>query len=337
MTSVLPSALLTAQELVGPELRKAVGRLDEQTRRVCEYHFGWVDSDGSPDGATGKALRPGLVLLSAQSVGEDGDQAVLAAAAVELVHNFSLLHDDLMDGDTSRRYRPTAWTVFGRSSALLAGDALLALATSLLIEAPSPQGASAMRTLSTAINKLIAGQAADLDFEHRMDVTLDECLRMADGKTAALLGCAASIGALYVGASRETVAALHFFGSELGMAFQLVDDLLGLWGDPEVTGKPVLSDLRARKKTVPVVHALTSGTSAGRRLHELYARPEPLTEEQLREAAEMVRQAGSEDWTRAECHRRLTSARRQLLTSACRGTAIDALTEVAEFIVRRQR
>ncbi|RKT87955.1 geranylgeranyl diphosphate synthase, type I [Saccharopolyspora antimicrobica] len=336
MTTVLPSALLTARESVDPVLRRAVAQLDPDTRRVCEYHFGWRGADGSPEGGGGKALRPAMVLLSAQSARPPGppDQAVAAAAAVELVHNFSLLHDDVMDGDTSRRHRATAWTVFGRPAALLAGDALLSLATEVLLNSTSPHAAAAARSLSATTRVLIAGQAADLDFEHRHDVTLDECLRMAHDKTAALLACAASIGALSAGAPQDAVFGLHTFGTELGMAFQLVDDLLGLWGDPEVTGKPVLSDLRARKKTVPVVHALNSGTTAGERLRELYARPEPLTEQQLREAAEMVQRAGSADWTRRECQRRLTAADAHLPRGPQDVT--EALTELATFIVRRK-
>ncbi|MDA3630580.1 polyprenyl synthetase family protein [Saccharopolyspora oryzae] len=336
MTTVLPPALLTARESVDPALHSAVAQLDPDTRRVCEYHFGWRSVDGAPEGGGGKALRPAMVLLSAQCVRPPGaaDQAVAAAAAVELVHNFSLLHDDVMDGDTSRRHRPTAWTVFGRPAALLAGDALLALATEVLLDSSSPHASAAARSLSATTRVLIAGQAADLDFEHRHDVTLDECLRMAHDKTAALLACATSIGALNAGAPQEVVFGLHTFGTELGMAFQLVDDLLGLWGDPEITGKPVLSDLRARKKTVPVVHALNSGTAAGERLRELYAQPEPLTEQQLHEAAEMVQRAGSANWTHRECQRRLAAAGEHLPSGP--RDATEALTELAAFVVRRK-
>ncbi|MDR7299982.1 polyprenyl synthetase family protein [Haloactinomyces albus] len=336
MTATIPSALATAQEFVDPELRKVLSRLDPDTRRVSEYHFGWINADGAPETRSGKALRPALVMLSAQGGGGDYGGALPAAAAVELVHNFSLLHDDLMDGDLSRRHRPTAWTVFGRSAALLAGDALLALSTDMLLEDPSPQAVDAARSLSTAISRLIAGQAADLDFEQRMDVTLDECRTMVAGKTGALLGCSASIGALFVGAPRQAVEQLDAFGRELGMAFQLVDDLLGLWGDPDVTGKPVLSDLRSRKKSFPVVHAMTSGTAAGFRLRELYAQPDPLDEGQLGEAAELVDKAGSREWTQNECERRLTSARRHLELADC-GTATEGLTELADYILRRQR
>jgi geranylgeranyl diphosphate synthase type I len=334
MTTVVPPVLLSAREAVEPVLREAVGKLEPHTRGVCEYHFGWQNADGSPATSGGKALRPAMVLLGARSAVPDCDLPLPAAAAVELVHNFSLLHDDVMDNDTARRHRPTAWTIFGRSAALLAGDALLALATDVLLEKNSPHTAAAVRWLSAATRTLIAGQAADLDFERRNDVRLDECLQMAHDKTAVLLGCAASIGALYLGAEQREVTRLHTFGVELGMAFQLVDDLLGLWGDPEVTGKPVLSDLRTRKKTVPVVHALNSGTPEGERLRRLYDQPDPLTEDELQEAAEMVQRTGSADWTRAECERRLATARQHLGSGP--PEVIDSLTELAEFIVRRK-
>ncbi|GAB2751708.1 family 2 encapsulin nanocompartment cargo protein polyprenyl transferase [Salinifilum aidingensis] len=341
MTSVLPAALTTARESIEPMLRARVDRLDPEMRRVCTYHFGWTDVDGSATDEGGKALRPALVLLSAQAAAEAGgaedaaERAAPAAVAVELVHNFSLLHDDVMDADTSRRHRPTAWTVFGRSAALLAGDALLNLSTEVLLESSSQRAADSARTLAATTRTLIAGQSADLDFERRAGVTLDECLQMAHDKTAALLGCAASIGALHQGAGEAFVARLRGFGRELGMAFQLVDDLLGLWGDPELTGKPVLSDLRARKKTLPVVHALSSATRCGQRLRALYAQEDPLTEDQLHEAAEMVQRAGSEGWARAECDRRLTAARAYL--PPVPSGAGTSLTELAEFIVRRQR
>ncbi|MBK0866793.1 MULTISPECIES: polyprenyl synthetase family protein [unclassified Saccharopolyspora] len=336
MTTATPSVLSTSRQQVEPQLRAAVGRLDEHTRRVCEYHLGWVHADGSPDGRTGKALRPALVLLSAQAIGGPGHWPTRAGAAIELVHNFSLLHDDLMDDDTSRRHRPTAWTVFGRPSALLAGDALLSLATDVLVDTPSAHAAEAVRMLGAATSRLIVGQAADLGFEHRHEVALDECLRMVEGKTAALLGCACSLGALCAGGDEDAVARMRSFGIELGMAFQLVDDLLGLWGDPETTGKPVLSDLRARKKTAPIVHALSSATPAGERLRRIYREPARLVGERAEHAAELVRQAGSREWAESECERRFDAALAQLHACGRHSAAVESLTELAEFIVRRQ-
>src|ERR1700734_715463 len=155
------------------------------------------------------------------------------------------------------------------------------LGQDLLLEGPAPQGLWASRCLAAAVQRLIAGQGSDLAFERREDVTLEECKQMAGDKTAALMACACSIGAIYVGAPAGLAMGLAGFGAHGGLAFQLTDDLLGIWGAPEMTGKPVRADLRASKKSLPVVAALTSGTGAGRELGELLAKPEALTEDEL--------------------------------------------------------
>ena len=168
-------------------------------RRMAGYHFGWWDADGRPAPATdgGKALRPALVLLAAQAAGGAPEPAVPAAVAVELVHNFSLLHDDIMDGDTTRRHRPTVWSVFGVSGGILAGDSLLALAFDVLAATGHPNAQLAMRALATAVQELVEGQALDVAFERRTDVTVAEWIRMAEGKTAALTGQSCAVGALF--------------------------------------------------------------------------------------------------------------------------------------------
>ena len=234
-----------------------------------------------------------------------------AAVAVELVHNFSLLHDDIMDNDTERRHRPTAWTVFGVGAAILAGDALLALAQDLLLEDGNPQGGWAARCLSAAVQRLIGGQGADLAFERREDVTLAECLDMAGDKTAALMACACSIGAVHLGAPPALAMGLAGFGAHVGLAFQLTDDLLGIWGAPEVTGKPVRADLRARKKSLPVVAALNSGTPEAAGLRGLLTSPAPLTEDDLARAADLVVAAGGKDWAESRGRRPARRGQRQ--------------------------
>src|SRR6204780_4942666 len=252
----MPAGVAVARDLVGPATEAAISRLSPRVRLVAAYHYGLADAEGNPVRVgSGKALRPALALLSARAAGVAPERGVSAAVAVELVHNFSLLHDDIMDGDTERRHRPTAWTVFGVGAAILAGDALLCLAQDILLADQAPQGVWAARCLSAAVHRLIAGQGADLAFERRDDVTLDQCLEMAGDKTAALMACACSIGAIYVGAPAELAMGLAGFGAHAGLAFQLTDDLLGIWGAPEVTGKPVRSDLRTRKKSLPVLAA----------------------------------------------------------------------------------
>lgn len=338
MTATIPAGVETARDLVGPGIGAAVARLSPDIRAVAEYHLGLTDSSGRRTGAPagGKALRPALTLLSARAAGATPERAVPAAVAVELVHNFSLLHDDIMDGDTERRHRPTAWTVFGIGPAILAGDALQALANDLLLEGPPPHGVWASRCLSAAVQRLISGQGADLAFERRDDVTVDECLDMAADKTAALMACACSIGAIYVGAPASTAMTLTSFGAYIGLAFQLTDDLLGIWGTTEMTGKPVRSDLRSRKKSLPVVAALAGESDAGRELAALLAAPDPLTEDELLRAADLVDAAGGRKWVEAEADSALSSAMSCLAEAEMSDDVRAEFAGIAEFVTARQ-
>ncbi|WP_131739957.1 polyprenyl synthetase family protein [Actinomadura roseirufa] len=256
-----------------PALRAAVHRLPTPIRRIAGYHLGWWDADERPvevpDG-TGKAIRPVLALLCGAAVGGDAADAIPAAVAVELVHNFSLLHDDIMDGDRTRRHRPAAWTVFGTAQALLAGDSLLVAAMDTLASDRPEIAPRALHDLAAGMQDLCAGQSADMRLASGPGATLDDCREVIAGKTASLLGCACSLGAMYGGGGAAQVRLLRMFGERLGHAFQLADDILGIWGDPRETGKPALGDLARRKRSLPVVAALASGTAAGRELSAAY-------------------------------------------------------------------
>jgi geranylgeranyl diphosphate synthase, type I len=299
--------------------------------RVVSYHLGWTDPAGrAQPGDAGKALRPAFVLVAARAVGGDPATAVPAAVAVELVHNFSLLHDDVMDEDISRRHRPTAWTVFGIPAALLAGNALLTLAFSVLAGDPP-----ASACLADAVQELLDGQSEDLSFEHRAYVGLAECRRTAIAKTGALLGCACALGGLAAQAVAEEVAHLNAFGRRVGLAFQFVDDLLGIWGDPEITGKPAHSDLGRRKKSLPVVAALNSATPAGTDLATFYHRERALTPPELTVAAELVERAGGRAYAREQADAVFADAMAELAAAA--GERGDDLAALARFAVRRDR
>ncbi|WP_309050063.1 family 2 encapsulin nanocompartment cargo protein polyprenyl transferase [Streptomyces sp.] len=324
---------------VHPELRSTVESLPGSIRRVAMYHFGWEQADGTPAaGQAGKAIRPALVLAAARALGADPARAVKAAAAVELAHNFTLLHDDIVDEDHTRRHRPTAWTVFGVPDALMAGDAMSALALRLLAEDPHPASGAAAARLAACVIELCAGQQADCAFEQRGpgEVSLDECLAMATAKTGSLLGCACALGALYAGAGEEEVAALDAFGREAGLAFQLIDDLIGIWGDPDRTGKPVGADLAARKKSLPVVAALTSGTPAGEELAALYSRT-ALDAAAVRAAADAVERAGGRDWAQASAADSMGRAVEHLARAVPDLDAAGDLLALAEFVTRRTR
>jgi geranylgeranyl diphosphate synthase, type I len=330
--------LAWSRSLIDPALRAAVDGLPASVRHVAGYHFGWWDEAGRPiDAAGGKGIRPALVLLAAQAVGGTAGQAVPAAIAVELAHNFSLLHDDVMDADGLRHHRPTAWRVFGANTAILAGDALQVLALDVLAASGHPAATAGVRMLSGAVQELIEGQSADLSFERRSDVALAECRAMALGKTGALLGCAGAIGASFGGGDPGQLRRLRRFGADVGLAFQHVDDLLGIWGDPAATGKPVYSDLRSRKKSLPVVAALTSDSAAGRELAALYRRDRPLSDAERVHAADLIDIAGGRVWSRAEAARLLARALRQLRRADPAPRPAAALETLARMIVIRNR
>ncbi|PRX44915.1 geranylgeranyl diphosphate synthase type I [Prauserella shujinwangii] len=324
-----------SRAIVDPVLRNAVGRFPRALEDVAQYHFGWCDEDGAPRVAPGgKAIRPAFALLAAEAVGGDAAAAAPAAAAVELVHNFSLLHDDVMDGDATRRHRPTAWTVFGTNAAILTGDALLIAASDMLSSSGHPGALDAVRLLGAGMLELLEGQSADLAFERRDDVTPAECLAMVEGKTAALLGAACALGGLFGGADTHHRTALREFGRLVGIAFQHVDDMLGIWGDPAVTGKPVHADLRAGKKSLPVVAALNSATTAGDELAALYRR-RPLSGDELVRAADLVEAAGGREWSRTQADALLERAVERLHSAALNPRALTELAVLARLATRR--
>ncbi|MFD0201062.1 MULTISPECIES: family 2 encapsulin nanocompartment cargo protein polyprenyl transferase [Saccharothrix] len=324
--------------MVQPALRAAVDGLPAAVRRVAGYHLGWWDEHGEPtDAAGGKAIRPVLALLAAEAVGGAATAAVPAATAVELVHNFTLLHDDVLDGDRTRRHRPAAWHVFGVRDAILTGDALLALAFDVLAAGGHPAALDGVRTLNATVLGLVDGEHADLAFEDRHDISVAECVAMAERKTAGLLACACALGASFAGAEPAAVAGLRDFGLHLGVAFQHVDDLLGIWGDPAVTGKPVHGDLRARKKSLPVVAALNSDTAAGRELAALYEGDGHRIAAEPARAARLIEAAGGRSWSEQQAELLLTQALHKLDSVNPRPRAAAELTDLARTIVHRDR
>lgn len=331
-----PTSLSRARDLVLPATREAVGRLSPGIRRVVEYHLGWIDPDGTPvDRPGGKAVRPALAIVCAEAVGAPAEAAIPGAVAVELVHNFSLLHDDVMDRDVERRHRPTAWALMGEGEAILAGDALLALAQERLIDPPTPPRLAAAAALSEATAEMITGQSEDLSFESRESVAYGECLAMLEHKTAALLSCACRLGAILGGGHEGQVAALGAFGRSLGIAFQAIDDVLGIWGDPAVTGKQAHSDLAQGKKSLPVVAALEVGGPRGAQLAAIVAKPER-SEDELAAAAAIVAELGGRERALDEAATRLAVALSALEQVELEPTARVELESLASFITERK-
>ncbi|WP_256107292.1 polyprenyl synthetase family protein [Streptomyces sp. ODS05-4] len=338
------SVLGRCRTLVRPALVEAVGTLHPWVGEMAGYALGWADAAGTadPGASEGKGLRGALAVLGAEAVGAPGESGVPGAVAVELVHTFSLLHDDLMDGDTARRGRAAAWRAFGTGPAVLAGDALHVLAVEALARADGPAAFAAVRRLSAALTTLVSGQADDLLLEHRPwtgpdAVPPEEYRSVAERKTGVLLGCALALGAELGGAPPGTVAALDRAGRHLGVAFQIVDDLLGVWGDPALTGKPVGGDLRRGKKTRPVLAALADGGPRSRELAALLGRPDPMDDETAARAAALAEAAGGRATARAEADRHLGLARARLTAARLDPASVRDLDAVIGALYHRSR
>lgn len=304
------------------------------------YHLGWANETfASEPSPAGKRIRPMLCLLACAEVGGETSTAIPAAAAIELLHNFSLIHDDIEDGDETRRHRPTLWKLWGVPQAINAGDAMFSLAFAA-IQRLDERGLhaettlAALRLFTQTCIELTEGQHLDMAFEQRSDVTVDEYLRMIRGKTAALVGASAAIGALVGGAEAMQSEALWRFGINLGLAFQIQDDILGIWGNPAATGKAAGNDILRRKKSLPMLHALAHA-GVGPRLAALLADP-GFGGDRIDEALALFDEAG----TRAHAVALMESFHTRALAALDEGlglrTTRSALHELTESLLHRE-
>lgn len=304
---------VSATELLGRYREELVRFLDERLPRgpalyaMVRYHLGLEDREGrTRSDALGKALRPTLCLLTCEALEGEWRRALPAAAAIEMLHNFSLVHDDVQDKDRERRHRPTVWALWGPEQAINAGDALHGLAVHFLLaldeEGFAPEVVhEGCRGLTGATLEMIEGQALDLSFEGRFDLGVDDYLEMISKKTGALMACALKIGGLLGRADEGALAALSEAGRNLGLAFQIRDDLLGIWGAPRHTGKPT-SDILRKKRTLPIVFGLEHPESRDKLVH--YFERESLRESDEEDVRGLLQEIGADRRAqeRAEAH-----------------------------------
>lgn len=338
----LQSAFERYLPLIEAELRQALATPPSPLvpfYGMMRYHLGWVDEGFSPiEAEGGKRLRPLLCLLVCEAAGGDPEWALPAAAAVELVHNFSLIHDDIEDASPLRRHRPTVWKVWGVPQAINVGDGLFALAHLALrglVErgVPPSRALAALEVFDRACLALTEGQYLDLSFEARLDVTVGEYLRMIRGKTAALLAASAHLGALVASDDPALLARYRDFGENLGLAFQIVDDILGIWGQESVTGKPVADDIRQKKKSLPIVYAL--GLKAkGQGLREIYSK-DVLTDEDVRRAMTILDGVGARRYAERLARHYHRRALAKLEATGLENEAQADLRELAAFLIER--
>lgn len=269
------------RELVQKAMREAFPEAEARVAEfygLQEYHLGWRDERLQPAYADpGKLLRPLFCLLSCQAVGGDPHQALPLAAGLQLMHDFSLIHDDIEDQSDTRRGRPTVWTKWGMAQGINTGDGMLIVSHLSLhrmveVGVPPDIALDVLRRFDQTVLSVCEGQFLDLSYEGNLAINEDDYIAMISRKTAALIAASTELGALVGGADARTTQAMFDFGHNLGLAFQIQDDVLGIWGDPEETGKPFAADLLRRKLSLPVIHALNS---AGRdELARLYQKQE---------------------------------------------------------------
>jgi geranylgeranyl diphosphate synthase type I len=336
----LPQSSASYRDAVTVELEKVIDGCPPSLRNILRYHMGWQDEHGHPcRKESGKFIRSTLCLLSCQAVGGNVSQAIPAAAAVELVHSFSLIHDDIEDASYERHHRPTAWRLWGQSQAINAGDAMFTLAYLALVRLKETgiAGEKVVRCaelLSRACLELCEGQYLDIEYEDRLDITVEHYLDMAARKTAALFAASTSLGAYLGSADRGLVDFFRLFGRDLGMVFQIYDDILGIWGVEESVGKSA-GDIWRRKKTLPVVYGLQSSDSkAGESLEKLYSQ-KSIEGKDVAEVTRILDNLGARDYAENVAEQYYGRALAQLEATGLGICRQALLRKTASLVLRR--
>ncbi|MGW2364638.1 polyprenyl synthetase family protein [Streptomyces sp. NPDC001667] len=334
----VPSTVEESRRLLRPRMEEALQALHPDLARACRYYLGWCNLDGTATTQrSSRGLQATLVLLSAEAAGATPERGLPAAVAMEFVHNAFLMHDDLMDKDAVRRGRPTVWAALGTPASLLSGDALWAAACEALLALPQPQGQIAMRELNRAIARLVRAAAAEFNFESRsaQDITLEESQLALCDLGGALLGCAASLGVFLAEGPESLVITLRSAAEHAGFAWQATNYTEDLWNNEALVGKPGYNDLRLRKKTIPLLAALRSGTPAGAKLQSLWDQP-TFEESDLPFLAGLIEEAGGRAYTENLARTHLDQALDLVAKATVAEDCRDRLGTLLHFVVTRQ-
>lgn len=288
--------------------------------------------------AGGKMLRPALSLITAEAVGGQKENALKAGSAIELIHTFSLIHDDIMDDDDMRRGMPSVHKVWGEDIAILAGDTLFSKAFETIInsnqELNSPaQINNALATVADACVKICEGQALDMGFEDRFDVTEDEYMEMIFKKTGALIAAATKVGAIMGGASDEVIDAMYEYGRLIGLAFQIQDDYLDLASDEETLGKPIGSDIGKGKMTIIAINGLSSAGEDSEKLLEIL-KDENNSQADIDLAIEILTKCGAIEYARNLAQDSVNQAK-EVLEILPDSSSKQVLADIADFVLER--
>lgn len=345
MTHNLQQSMLDAIET---ELKRQVSRLDEPRTKLFHemltYHMGWT-GEGAGAQAAGKRIRPLITLLSVASINSDGNKdddsiywlhAVSLAASIELVHNFSLVHDDIQDNSELRRGRKTVWVKWGAPMAINVGDALFVIANQAALDLkahyPADRVVRAAEILNNCCLDLTRGQYLDMSYEERNDLTMEDYWPMIGGKTSALLSACTQIGALLGYAQEEKIEYYRLFGYNLGLAFQVQDDVLGIWGNESLTGKSAASDLVEGKNSLPVLFALEKNGEFAKRWNQ-----GPITQEDVGAAAALLEKEGAKAYAEKMSEELTQKALGYLQKADPQGEAGEAILGLANMLLKRKQ
>lgn len=337
-----PASLGRYREAVRGELLRALEGLEGPLYTMVRYHMGWVDQGGRPEpGDGGKGLRSTLCLLSHEACGGVMERALPAAAALELVHNFSLVHDDIQDHSPERHFRPTVWSIWGEAQGINAGDALFALARLTLLRlqehgVPADVVLKLCAVLDETCLSLCEGQQRDLALQGSNNVGVEQYLEMIGGKTAALMAASCRMGAALGSVEDSVVAHFSEAGRHMGLAFQVRDDYLGVWGNAAELGKPVMEDVWERKKGLPAVYGL--GRASGRDralLRGVYAGQVSPTGVEVERAVAVLEDLGAKAYCEEVAGKEALLAVGEIEASGCENQAAGQLRELARFSAER--
>jgi geranylgeranyl diphosphate synthase type I len=325
--------------LIELELQKQVSRLDAPRTKpfheMVTYHMGWTGEGAGPE-ATGKRIRPLMVLLCTSTCGGDWQAALPASAAVELVHNFSLVHDDIQDNSDKRRGRPTTWVKWGAPMAINVGDALFVMSNQAIIDLkanyPADVVVKAAEILHNACLELTRGQFLDMSYEERTDLNVEDYWPMISGKTAALLSAGCHIGSILGGADDSRQEAYRSYGHYLGLAFQVQDDILGIWGNESVTGKSAAGDLVEGKNSLPVLAGLSAGGKFAARWKQ-----GPIRQNEVEDLARLLASEGAYKMAMDAAQQMTDLALMSLREADPQGWAADALFELSDRLLKRNQ
>lgn len=338
----LPSVFGRYQESIDSALRDRLSVSDPFVYSMLRYAMGWSDTSGSPVSAPqGKALRPTLCLLTCEAVCGDSRRAIPPAACLELIHNFSLVHDDIQDRDEYRRHRPTLWKVWGEPKALTAGNVMRIVADATVQglradSVPDSEINTVNRVLTEASLEMIEGQHLDVAFEGRSDIGMQSYLDMISRKTGALIRTPMHVGAIMGTRDPKVIDSFRECGRSLGYVFQIRDDVLGIFSEEETTGKPVGADIRRKKNSLPIVHAMSQADRAQRRMLEDTYDHETVTDTDVEAVLDIMDDLGTEEFANSLAAEHCERALEALADVEIPLNSRADIEELATFLLVRQ-